>query len=200
MAWQISSEMIECCSCKLLCPCWVGPEGEPDRGWCSGSILFNIEQGAVDGVDVGGCRVALEAEWPGNFFRGDGTARLCLDEGSSPEQRQELEAVFSGRKGGLFEGLFGAVFAKWLPAKTVPIHVNRGETLDITVGDIGHVRLKLLADPQGRPVSVNGMQAQAAFQSPSMDLASSKGTRWADPDMRAWEGDSGTLHRVSWSS
>src|SRR5438876_596571 len=76
MAWQMNTEMIEFCSCKLLCPCWLGPEGEPDKGWCSGGIVFNIEQGSVDGVDVGSCRVALGAEWPGNFFAGNGTARL----------------------------------------------------------------------------------------------------------------------------
>ncbi len=200
MAWQMNSEMFEFCSCKLLCPCFVGPEGEPDRGWCSGGIVFNIETGAVDGVDVSGCRAALGADWPGNFFAGNGTARLYIDERASDDQRRALEAVFSGRKGGLFEGLMGAVVSNWLPARAVPIRITRGDALEISVGDVGNVKLKSLADPQGHPVSVQGMQAQAAFQSASMDLASSKGTRWMDPDMRQWEGDSGTVHQVSWHS
>ena len=34
----------------------------------------------------------------------------------------------------------------------------------------------------------------------SMELASSKGSRWADPDMRTWEGDSGTLHSFNWTA
>jgi hypothetical protein len=34
----------------------------------------------------------------------------------------------------------------------------------------------------------------------SMDLASSKGSRWSDPDLRAWDGDSGTLHQFNWSA
>src|SRR5436309_16108704 len=100
MAWQMNTEMIEFCSCKLVCPCWLGHEGEPNEGWCSGGIVFNIEQGSVDGVDVGSCRVALGAEWPGNFFAGNGTAKLYIDDRASTDQRRELEAVFSGHKGG----------------------------------------------------------------------------------------------------
>lgn len=200
MAWQMNTEMMELCSCKLLCPCFVGPAGEPDQGWCSGALVFNVEQGSVDGVDVGGCRVVMSADWPGNFFAGNGTARLYIDERASPDQRRELEAVFTGKKGGLFEGLMGAVVAKWLPARIVPIDISRGDTIDIKVGDVGRISLKPVADPQGQPVSVQGMPAQFAFQSPSMDLASSRGTQWSDPDMHPWEGDSATLHRVSWQS
>jgi hypothetical protein len=33
-----------------------------------------------------------------------------------------------------------------------------------------------------------------------MELASSKGTRWSDPELRRWEGDSATIHSVNWSA
>src|SRR4029450_4872069 len=79
MTWQINTEMIECCSCKMLCPCWAGPQGEPDEGWCGGALVFDIQSGSVDGVDVSGCRAALAAEWPGNFFLGNGVARVYVD-------------------------------------------------------------------------------------------------------------------------
>lgn len=200
MAWQMNTEMMELCSCNLLCPCFLGPAGEPDQGWCSGALVFNVEQGSVDGVDVSGCRVVLSADWPSNFFAGNGTARLYIDQKASPDQRRELESVFTGKKGGLFEGLMGAIIAKWLPAMVVPIDISRGDTIDIKVGDVGRVKLKVLADPQGQPVSIQGMPAQLAFQSSSMNPASSNGTQWSDPDMRSWEGDSATLHRVSWQS
>lgn len=200
MAWQMNSEMIEMCSCKLLCPCFTGPEGEPDQGWCGGALVFEVKQGNIDGVDVAGCRVALCADWPGNFFGGQGTGRLYIDQRASADQRRELEAVFGGRKGGLPEGLFNAVISKWLPAKVAPIEISRGERITIAVGDVGKATLKPLTGPDGKPVSVQGMPAQAAFASPSMDLASSKGTHWHDPDMRRWEGDSGSLHRVSWAA
>ncbi|MBI3048681.1 MAG: hypothetical protein HYY76_10275 [Acidobacteria bacterium] len=56
-----------------------------------------------------------------------------------------------------------------------------------------------MKDQAGRSTKVEGAPAQAAFQPESMDLASAKGNRWSDPKLREWQGDSGTLHRFSWS-
>jgi hypothetical protein len=200
MAWQIDLDLIESCSCKLLCACWTGPQGEPDHGWCASALAFDIERGSIDGVDVAGRRVVVNAEWPGNFFAGNGAARLYLDASASADQRRELEAVFGGKKGGLLEGLWSATISKWLPSKVAPIDVKRGDVTAVTVGDIGNITLKLVNDLQGHPALVQGMPTQAAFQSTAMNLASSKGTRWADADMRRWEGDSGTMHRLHWTS
>jgi len=200
MAWKMTANMIEFCSCKALCPCWLGPDTQPDQGWCAGALVFEIKQGAVDGLDVSGCKAALAAEWPGNFFGGKGTARLYIDAKASEKQRGALEAVFSGKKGGLFEGLMGAAVSKWLPAKTAPIAITRGETMSITIGEFGKATLAPYKDQAGRTATVQGTAAQGAFQSASMELASSKGTRWSDPDLRKWDGDSGTIHSVNWSA
>jgi Protein of unknown function (DUF1326) len=51
MAWNMSGQLTEFCSCKLMCPCWLGPTPVPDQGWCSGAILYDIEQGQIDGID-----------------------------------------------------------------------------------------------------------------------------------------------------
>ena len=200
MAWNVTGQMVEFCSCKMMCPCWFGPETEPDQGWCAGAILYNVEQGQVDGLDVGGTKVVFAAEWPGNFFGGNGKARLYLDENASADQRRELEAVFSGQKGGLFEGLMGAVITEWLPAETARIDVSRGEKVSINVGEVGRATLQPLVDSEGRPTTVTGSAAQAAFQSASMQVASSQGTTWSDSAFHTWEGDSGTLHTFNWSA
>jgi hypothetical protein len=182
----------------VLCPCWLGPDTKPDQVWCSGAIAYDIREGAVDGVDVAGCKAVFAAEWPGNFFGGKGKARLYLDSGASADQRRALEAVFSGKKGGLFEGLLGAVISSWLPAKTVPIAIRRGDALAVSVGDVGKATIASFRDQAGKAASVQGTAAQGAFQSASMEIASCKETRWADSDMRAWQGDSATVHQVSW--
>ena len=77
MAWNIKGTMIEFCSCRALCPCWFGPETKPDQGWCAGAIAYDISEGSVEGVDVGGCKAVLTAEWPGNFFGGK-ARRVCI--------------------------------------------------------------------------------------------------------------------------
>lgn len=199
MAWNISGTMIEFCSCKAMCPCWLGPDTQPDQGWCASALVYEIARGTVDGLDVGGCRAAFTAEWPGNFFGGQGKARLYVDANASPEQRRALEAVFGGKKGGLFEGLLGAVVSTWLPAKTVAIDIQRGDTISVSLGEFGKATLTPFKDQAGKTATVQGTAAQGAFQSASMQLASAKGTRWSDPELRRWEGDSGTIHAVNWS-
>lgn len=202
MAWNMDATMVELCSCKAMCPCWLGPDTVPDQGWCGGALLFDIEKGAVDGVDVSGCRAALAANWPGNFFGGNGTARLYLDSSASDAQRNALEAVLSGKKGGMFGAVLGQVVANWLPAKATGITIDRDEALSARVDGAGQVRLTPYKDPSGRTATVAGTLAQGAFQSPSMELASSKGSRWTDADFQhTWDGDSGTIHhKMSWSS
>jgi hypothetical protein len=71
------------------------------------------------------------------------------------------------------------------PAKTVPIAIQVGDTLAVSVGDVGKATISSFRDQAGKAASVQGTAAQGAFQSASMDIASCQETRWADPDMRA---------------
>jgi hypothetical protein len=132
MAWNMTGNMIEFCSCKAMCPCFLGPVTQPDQGWCASAIAYEIEKGKIDGIDVGGC-------------------------------------------------------------------IRHGEKLSVSVGEFGNATIELFKDQAGKHASVQGTAAQAAFQSASMDLGSSRGTRWTDPDLRKWEGDSATFHKVNWS-
>lgn len=200
MSWSVAGNMYEICSCNAMCPCWLGPNERPDQGWCGGALVIDISQGKADGVDLSGCKAAVTVEWPGNFFGGNGTARVYVDAAASEAQRRELEAIMGGKKGGLFEGLWGAVVTKWQPAKSARIDVQRDDPISISVGDIGKATLALFKDQAGGTAKVQGTAAQGAFQSASMELASARGTRWSDPDFRKWEGNSATVHNVQWSA
>lgn len=199
MTWQVSGRSAEFCSCKVMCPCWLGPDGEPDQEWCSGAFGFDIETGSSGDVDLGGTRLALAADWPGNFFHGNGTARLYLDATTSAAQRRELEAIFSGQKGGMFQAVFGGVIATWLPAAVAQVDIRWGSPSSVTVGDVARIELKPIDDGAGNPTRVTGAVAHGALQLDGMQLASAKGSSWADPDMRPWAADSGTLHSFNWS-
>ena len=52
----------------------------------------------------------------------------------------------------------------------------------------------VLANPYARA----GAVGLGALQVESMHLANAKGSRWSDPDLRAWDGDSGSLQRFDW--
>ncbi|MBI1885277.1 MAG: DUF1326 domain-containing protein [Chloroflexi bacterium] len=199
MAWRMTGRWINSCSCKALCPCFLGP-AEPDQGWCSGADVYEIQEGESDGVSLAGCKVADALDLPGDFFSGNGTARLYIDEAASPEQRRELEAIFSGKKGGVWEAFASAV-AKWLPAQVTKIAVQGGDNPSATVGSVGQVTLQPIKMEDGRPTKVVNAPALGAFQVESMDLASGKGTRWADPEMRRWEsGGHAAMTTFNWSA
>jgi hypothetical protein len=189
----------ELCSCKLLCPCWLGPEIEPDQGWCGGAVIFDIQQGESDRVDLSGCKAAFVADWPGNFWAGNGTAQVFIDEAATADQRRELEGILTGKKGGPMEEIGSAVVTRWLPTQFAPIGIEWGEETTATIGDIGVVKSRQLKDGAGRTTTVQGAAAMAAFQLESMVVAHSDGSRWANPGMHQWEGSSGTKSTLNWS-
>ncbi len=184
----------------MWCPCWLGPEIEPDEGWCAHTFGFEIRQGSSDGVDLSGTTVAFTGEWPANFYLGGGKARLYIGETATEDQRRELEAIFSGNKGGHLASLWGAVIDEWLPAKFASVAISWGEKPILSVNGIGQATMQPLSNGAGKPTIVSGAMSQAGLQIDSMNLASSDGSQWSDPDFRSWEGSSGNLHEFDWSS
>jgi len=65
MAWSLQGEWIESCSCDMVCRCNFGPEGKPDQGWCSGTLSFEMQEGASGGVNLDGCKVVWRIDLPG---------------------------------------------------------------------------------------------------------------------------------------
>jgi hypothetical protein len=92
----------------------------------------------------------------------------------------------------------GGVISTWLPAQPTRIDVQHGETASATVGGVGRVPLQPLKDQTGKQTKIQGAAAQAAFMIDSMDVSSSKGSRWSDPELRSWDGDSGNLIAFNW--
>lgn len=200
MSWQVTGRSLELCSCKAFCPCWLGPDGEPDQGYCAAIFGFDIEKGNSDGIDLGGCKVVFMAHWPANFFAGEGGARLYIDESANDDQRQELEAIFGGKKGGPLEGLWGAVISTWHPAHIGKVEIEWGDNPQVKIDGVGGATLNPFKDDAGQSAIISGAAAQAAFQIDSMALASAKGSSWSDPHLGSWEGDSGTLHKFDWAA
>jgi len=200
MAWNVSGRSMELCSCNAWCPCWLGPDEPADQGWCKGILAYDIETGNSDGVDLAGCKVVLMAHWPGNFFEGNGTARLYIDDGASADQRRELEAIYSGNKGGLLEGLFGAVMSTWKTAQAKSINIAWGDKPTVSVDGIGQVLAAPFGDEAGNQATVSGAAAQGAFQIKNMVLANGRESNWSDPDIGDWKGNSCTLHRFDWAA
>jgi hypothetical protein len=201
MAWRVRGVAREHCTCKMWCPCWLGP-AEPDQGWCSGSLIFEVHEGAADDIGLDGLRVVAVVDFPADFFTGNGTARLFIDENANAEQRRELEAIFSGRKGGPLEAAWGATVTQWLPTQVANIEIQDGDAPSITVGNVAQVTYQSpIRDAEGRATVIEGAAAATAFGLEGVSLARSDGSRWSAPEMRQWEsGGSGTIGAFDWNA
>jgi|RhiMethySRZTD1v2_1073278.scaffolds.fasta_scaffold49807_2 hypothetical protein len=205
MAWNLTADFIETCSCNMLCPCWYGVRElmVMDQGWCASTWLLRVQHGQADGVNLGGRTVAMTLDFPApTLYDGDGTARLYIDDGASADQRRELEGHLPGHEGGPM-AIVGGLVATWLPTQTTQIAVQeQGGTLTATVAGFGEVRSQPLTNDAGQPTLMQntGFTTALQFDNQAAQLAPSGGTRWADPAMpRPFETKSGAVATFTWS-
>jgi len=98
MAYAIEGRLLEVCTCKTLCPCWVGED--PDYGTCDGVLAWHIDKGAINGTDVAGHTLVILTHIPGNILKGNWKVRVYVDDNASPKQKDEMLAVWTGKHGG----------------------------------------------------------------------------------------------------
>ncbi|MBI3280731.1 MAG: DUF1326 domain-containing protein [Acidobacteria bacterium] len=206
MAWNLTAQFNETCSCNMLCPCWFAVKELMlmDRGWCAGTYLFRIQAGSAGGVDLAGCTLLLAAHFPGpTLFDGNGIARLYMDERSvNQAQRTALEEIFQGKKGGPMEVLAGLI-ATWLPTAVTEIAVReRDGTVTAEVSGFGTAESTKLLDEAGKEMALYNCgfahllrtEKQAIYLAPSS-------TRWSDPSLPApFETRSGANAVCRWAA
>jgi hypothetical protein len=202
MAWNLKAQIVESCSCNMLCPCWFLNKDlmKVDQGWCDSAILFRIQEGKSDGVNLAGRSVVVAVDLPGpTMFDGNGTARVCVDDKATPAQVAQLEAIFQGKKGGPM-AILGGLMTRWLPTQAVPFKFQEHDgSLVAEVGRFGHVKSDRMKTDKGEPVSLRNAGLVSAMQMESVDLAPSH-SDWADPGLpRKFETKSGVVGSFRWS-
>ena len=126
MAYKLEGSILEVCTCRVLCPCWIGED--PDFGTCDGTFAWHIEKGEIEGVDVSGLTFGLVAHIPGNVLEGNWRGVVFIDEKATPEQEQALLNAFTGKLGGPiadFAKLIGEVVA--VERAPITYQVERGK-------------------------------------------------------------------------
>src|SRR5919108_4053571 len=208
MAWNLSGKMIETCTCNMFCPCWFGVKQLMimDKGYCVGPVLFRIQDGISNSINLSGQDIVLMLDWPGpTILDGNGTSRLYIDDGADTNQQKELEDIFQGRRGGPMQ-MLSQLIAKWLPTVKARIDIkednnNGGHNLTATVGNYGEIKSQQLKNEAGRVMTVQGAGFASVFQfeNDTLTLAPS-GTQWSDPDMPHTQitTRSGAVGKFSW--
>lgn len=102
--WRLEGEWMKNCNCAFGCPCDFN--APPTQGYCKGLVAMRIAKGHFEGTRLDGLCFAIMVDFPGALHEGNGTIQPIIDERATPEQRQALFEIFSGKhsaEGTLFQ-------------------------------------------------------------------------------------------------
>src|SRR5918996_5082612 len=175
MAWKLQGQYFENCSCDVPCPCTISLDLGADYDRCQVLLVFHIDSGEVEGVDVSGLTVAAVGDTPKVMSEGNWRLGVLIDDKASDEQADKLGAVFSGQLGGPMEAL-GPLVGEQLGVERVPMEVSHdGGTHSIKIGDDGEIEVQEIV-PFGKE---NGEPARlvGVFHPAGEDLTIARATK-----------------------
>ena len=87
MSYHLEGDLLEVCTCKILCPCWVGevPDGD---GTCQSINSWHVRKGKVNGVDVSNLTIAGVNHIPGNPLDGNWKVIFFVDDKATAKQHE----------------------------------------------------------------------------------------------------------------
>ena len=202
MAWQVEGRYFENCSCEVLCPCTASFALGSDYDRCTVVLVFHIDSGEVEGVDVSGLTVAAVADAPKFMLEGNWRIGVLIDDSASDQQAEKLGGVFSGQLGGPMEALAGLI-GEQLGVERVPMEFSSANGHHaLTVGDRGKVGVEDVVPfgvETGEPARLTGI-----FHPAGSELTIAKAD--ADTNFSAFgitpggSGKSGFSTRFAWAA
>jgi len=152
--WSLEADLIQACNCDYGCPCEFS--APPTKGFCQGMGAWRIDHGTCGTVKLDGLGVAFAAHWPQAIHEGNGTCGLIFDERATPQQREALLQICSGKIGGLPFEIIVTTFSKLLEPQYAPFqfHLN-GRHSKVQIGNLMDVAVEPIKNPvTGEPESV----------------------------------------------
>jgi len=160
MAWNLKGSYIETCSCELMCPCNMSFDHGATYDFCRVTLVFNVREGAIEGSDIAGRRVALIADTPKVMTEGNWKLGVFIDDGASDEQFDLLVKVFSGQLGGPM-GALAPLVGEVVGVERAAIEVDEtGLRHSVKVGDVIDFEIEDIVPfgiETGEPIRFNGM-------------------------------------------
>jgi hypothetical protein len=190
MAWRLKGSYVETCSCELMCPCNLSFDHGATYDFCRVSLVFDIRDGDVQGVDISGRKVVIIADAPKIMTEGNWRLGVFIDDQATEEQFEKLVQVFSGELGGPMAALKPLV-GEVLGAERAAIEVHEdglrhsvkvADKIDFEIEDIVPFGIET-----GRPIRFDGMFHPVG---PDLVMAEAKRSR-IDAFGIAYEGKTG---------
>lgn len=201
--WKLTGDYFENCNCDVLCPCEVSAKpmltATPTNGECNVALAFHIERGSYGAIPLDGLNAAVMAHTPGPMADGNWSVAMYLDERANDQQREALQAIFSGQEGGVMGG-FAPLISTVLGVKSVPMTFKKdGRHRSLEVPG-GHLSVSALPGPVPEkemllvgmhPINLEGLALAMGDQ----------GSVWSDYGMN-WNnsGKNGHYASINWSN
>lgn len=93
--WRLEGEWIKNCNCAFGCPCDFN--ARPTHGACKGLVGMRISKGHFADTRLDGIAFFVTVSFPGALHEGNGQAQPIIDERASPQQREALFNILSGK-------------------------------------------------------------------------------------------------------
>lgn len=149
MAWRLEGTYFENCNCDMVCPCTTSGLTMPaDQERCRVVLVFHIDSGEIEGVDVSDLTVAVLADTPPLMADGNWRVGMFMDEAASQEQADKLGAVFSGQLGGPME-LLAPLIGEMLGVEVAAIeYADDGRRHRVKIRDLVEIEVEDFVPPQ----------------------------------------------------
>jgi hypothetical protein len=119
-----------------------------DAERCRLVLVFHIDSGEVEGVDVSGLTVAVLVDAPRVMAEGNWRVGMLMDAAASQEQAAKLAGVFSGQLGGPMEVLSGLITEN-LGVEVAPMeYADDGRLHRVRIGGLAEIEVEDFVPPQ----------------------------------------------------
>jgi hypothetical protein len=138
--WQLRGEYFENCNCDIVCPCLFSAHAPmtstPTQGACEVAFGFHVDEGRFGDISLDGLNVAMVARTPGPMADGNWQVGVYLDDKADDDQREALQAIFTGSAGGVLASL-GPLIGEVLGVRTASIRWTKdGKRRAVEVDDV----------------------------------------------------------------
>lgn len=155
-AWYVRGTVIEGCSCEVACPCAFG--NAPTAGHCSAVVGWHVSSGRFGVVALDGFNVVMSFHSPGHTAKGNWKLGWYVDQRATPQQREALTAIFSGKAGGPLAFLSGQLVAERLGVKAARIeYEGAGKRHRMTVSGLGELDITAIEGKGGGEVTIGNL-------------------------------------------
>ena len=149
--WQVQGTYNEACAAEGHCPYYFGRDVE---GGCRYYMVFRIEEGKVNGVDLAGITVIYNGDilYPKfeDFVKNGSEGGIYVSDNATEEQRNVLDTLATTNIGALFmKTVFGVKYVK------IEIEETNG-TLHVKM-PFGEMKQYLLKGLDGRPIRIENV-------------------------------------------